>query len=41
VHWAVSLPTHVNVNTIEVMPAAQSFAPFRSTASPERRARWR
>ena len=25
--WA-SLPDHVNVNTIELMPVAQSFAPF-------------
>jgi 3-hydroxy acid dehydrogenase / malonic semialdehyde reductase len=28
IHWAASLPGHVNVNTIELMPAAQSFAPF-------------
>jgi 3-hydroxy acid dehydrogenase/malonic semialdehyde reductase len=28
VHWAAGLPAHVNVNTIELMPAAQSFAPF-------------
>lgn len=28
VHWAASLPVHVNVNTIELMPVAQSFAPF-------------
>ena len=28
VHWIVSLPAHVNVNTIELMPLAQSFAPF-------------
>jgi 3-hydroxy acid dehydrogenase/malonic semialdehyde reductase len=28
VHWAASLPPHVNVNTIELMPVAQSFAPF-------------
>jgi len=26
--WAASLPDHVNVNTIELMPVAQSFAPF-------------
>jgi 3-hydroxy acid dehydrogenase/malonic semialdehyde reductase len=26
--WAASLPAHVNVNTIELMPVAQSFAPF-------------
>jgi 3-hydroxy acid dehydrogenase/malonic semialdehyde reductase len=28
VHWAAGLPAHVNVNTIELMPVAQSFAPF-------------
>jgi len=28
VHWVASLPAHVNVNTIEIMPVAQSFAPF-------------
>ncbi|TYB46343.1 SDR family oxidoreductase [Actinomadura chibensis] len=28
VHWAASQPAHVNVNTIELMPVAQSFGPF-------------
>src|ERR1700751_1072246 len=28
VYWAVTLPPHVNVTTIELMPVAQSFAPF-------------
>jgi 3-hydroxy acid dehydrogenase / malonic semialdehyde reductase len=28
VHWAASVPAHVNVNTIELMCVAQSFAPF-------------
>jgi len=28
VHWAASLPAHVNINVIEVMPVAQSFAAF-------------
>lgn len=28
VHWIASLPAHVNVNTIELMPVAQSFAPL-------------
>jgi 3-hydroxy acid dehydrogenase/malonic semialdehyde reductase len=28
VHWAARQPPHVNVNTIELMPVAQSFAPF-------------
>jgi 3-hydroxy acid dehydrogenase / malonic semialdehyde reductase len=29
IHWAATLPAHVNVNVIELMPVAQSFAPFR------------
>jgi 3-hydroxy acid dehydrogenase / malonic semialdehyde reductase len=28
VYWVVSQPPHVNINTIELMPVAQSFAPF-------------
>ena len=28
IYWAATLPPHVNVNTIELMPTAQSFAPF-------------
>jgi 3-hydroxy acid dehydrogenase/malonic semialdehyde reductase len=28
VHWATSVPAHVNVNTIELMSVAQSFAGF-------------
>ena len=28
VYWAVTLPPHVNVNRMELMPVAQSFAPF-------------
>lgn len=28
VFWATTLPAHVNINTIEMMPVAQSFAPF-------------
>jgi len=28
IDWATSLPAHVNINTIEMMPVAQSFAPF-------------
>nr|HEX4316883.1 SDR family oxidoreductase [Kofleriaceae bacterium] len=28
VEWIASQPPHVNVNTIELMPVAQSFAPF-------------
>lgn len=28
VYWVVSQPGHVNVNLVELMPVAQSFAPF-------------
>jgi 3-hydroxy acid dehydrogenase/malonic semialdehyde reductase len=28
VDWAASQPAHVNINRIELMPVAQSFAPF-------------
>jgi 3-hydroxy acid dehydrogenase/malonic semialdehyde reductase len=28
IFWAATLPEHVNVNTIELMATAQSFAPF-------------
>ena len=28
IHWAATMPQHVNVNTIELMATAQSFAPF-------------
>jgi 3-hydroxy acid dehydrogenase/malonic semialdehyde reductase len=28
VYWAATLPLHVNVNVIELMPVAQSIAPF-------------
>jgi 3-hydroxy acid dehydrogenase / malonic semialdehyde reductase len=28
IHWATSVPPHVNVNTIELMPTDQSFAAF-------------
>lgn len=28
VHWAASLPSHVNINVIEMMPLAQSFGPL-------------
>ncbi|SEM70413.1 3-hydroxy acid dehydrogenase / malonic semialdehyde reductase [Sphingomonas gellani] len=28
VFWVATLPAHVNINTIEMMPVAQSFAPF-------------
>jgi 3-hydroxy acid dehydrogenase / malonic semialdehyde reductase len=28
VHWVTAQPPHVNINTIELMPVAQSFGPF-------------
>lgn len=28
IHWVASLPAHVNINRLEVMPVAQSWAPF-------------
>ena len=28
IYWAATLPSHVNVNVIELMATAQSFAPF-------------
>ncbi|HVT69170.1 MAG TPA: SDR family oxidoreductase [Trebonia sp.] len=28
IHWAATMPAHVNVNTIELMATAQSFAAF-------------
>ena len=28
IHWVASLPSHVNINSLEVMPVSQSWAPF-------------
>lgn len=28
IHWIASLPAHVNINTLEIMPVAQSWAGF-------------
>ncbi len=28
VYWAATRPAHVNINTLEVMPVSQAFAPF-------------
>jgi len=28
IYWAATLPPHVNINTIELMPTQQSFGPF-------------
>jgi 3-hydroxy acid dehydrogenase / malonic semialdehyde reductase len=33
VYWASSLPPHVNINVVEMMPTAQSFAPFQVARS--------
>jgi 3-hydroxy acid dehydrogenase/malonic semialdehyde reductase len=33
VFWSATLPPHVNINTIELMPTAQSFAPFQVARS--------
>ncbi len=29
VRWVVSLPSHVNINSVEIMPVSQSWAPFK------------
>jgi 3-hydroxy acid dehydrogenase/malonic semialdehyde reductase len=28
VYWTVTLPTHVNINSLEIMPVCQSWGPF-------------
>lgn len=28
VRWVVTLPPHVNINTMEIMPVQQAFSPF-------------
>jgi 3-hydroxy acid dehydrogenase/malonic semialdehyde reductase len=28
IYWAATMPAHVNVNVIELMATAQSFAPY-------------
>jgi 3-hydroxy acid dehydrogenase / malonic semialdehyde reductase len=33
VHWATAQPPHVNINVVEIMPVAQSFAPFQVARS--------
>jgi 3-hydroxy acid dehydrogenase / malonic semialdehyde reductase len=35
IEWATSLPAHVNINTIELMPVSQSFAPFQIYRGPQ------
>jgi 3-hydroxy acid dehydrogenase/malonic semialdehyde reductase len=34
VHWAASLPARVNINTLEMMPVTQTFAPLRVHRTP-------
>ena len=34
VHWVATLPAHVNVNSLELMPVAQSFAGFSVSRQP-------
>jgi 3-hydroxy acid dehydrogenase/malonic semialdehyde reductase len=34
IHWAASTPQHVNVNVIELMATAQSWAPFQVARKP-------
>lgn len=34
VYWAAAQPPHVNINIIELMPVAQSFAPFQVHREP-------
>ncbi|WP_028938129.1 SDR family oxidoreductase [Pseudonocardia spinosispora] len=33
VYWTTALPSHMNVNVMELMPVAQSFAPFQVSRS--------
>ena len=28
IFWVTSLPSHININQLEVMPVAQSWSPF-------------
>ena len=28
IHWAVTLPAHVNINAIQMMPVCQAFGPL-------------
>lgn len=34
IHWVATLPSHVNVNTIELMPVQQAFSPFAVSRRP-------
>ncbi len=35
VYWVTSVPSHVNINTVEVMPVCQSWAPFAVHRNPD------
>lgn len=35
VHWVTSVPPHVNINAIEVMPVCQSWSPFAIHRTPD------
>jgi NADP-dependent 3-hydroxy acid dehydrogenase YdfG len=28
IYWVASLPAHININRLEVMPVCQTWAPF-------------
>ncbi|SON56816.1 Serine 3-dehydrogenase [Hartmannibacter diazotrophicus] len=34
IHWVASLPAHVNINSIEIMPVSQSWAPYQVHRKP-------
>lgn len=34
IHWVVTLPAHVNINTMELMPTAQASGPFAVVRKP-------
>jgi serine 3-dehydrogenase len=34
IHWVVTLPPHLNINTLELMPVSQSFAGFQVARAP-------
>jgi len=34
-YWLATLPPHVNMNRIEMMPVSQSFAPFHISRGPD------
>jgi len=34
VHWVTTLPAHVNINTVEMMPTCQAAGPFNVVRTP-------